>query len=256
MLYMPSLGLAFMIGAVFVWLGPRVKNTRVLYGCVSIILVFYGFLILDRNRDWLNDANLYESAYAAAPDSIVNQTNKAYLEFKAGKYMEAEEILNKILYLAPEHVPALNLAGQNYKKLGQLQKSEELWKKAIELRADYLRAYLSLGVLYYENGYFESAENVLVDSVDIYPRWSEVLFLALTKVSLEKPEEAIELIHKHFGDNPQQKELRFALGWAYFNKGDKESAYRYFEQVKDPKTSMEDFIRTFEGSEVVILGEF
>ncbi|OGN00673.1 MAG: hypothetical protein A2651_03345 [Candidatus Yanofskybacteria bacterium RIFCSPHIGHO2_01_FULL_42_12] len=256
LLYMPSLGLAFMIGAVFVWLGPRVKNTRVLYGCVSIILVFYGFLILDRNRDWLNDANLYESAYAAAPDSIVNQTNKAYLEFKAGKYMEAEEILNKILYLAPEHVPALNLAGQNYKKLGQLQKSEELWKKAIELRADYLRAYLSLGVLYYENGYFESAENVLVDSVDIYPRWSEVLFLALTKVSLEKPEEAIELIHKHFGDNPQQKELRFALGWAYFNKGDKESAYRYFEQVKDPKTSMEDFIRTFEGSEVVILGEF
>lgn len=256
LMYMPSLGLAFMIGAVFMRLVPKIKNIRVLYGCASIILVFYGFLILDRNRDWLSDVNLYESAYSAAPGSIVNQTNKAYLEFKAGKYTEAEDMLNKVLDVVPEHVPALNLAGQNYKKLGQLQKSEELWKKAIELRTDYLRAYLSLGVLYYENGYFESAENVLTDAIDIYPRWSEVLFLALTKVGLEKPEEAIELIRKHFGGDPSQRELKFALGWAYFNKGNKESAYRYFEQVKDPKVDMDDFVKTFEGSRVVILGEF
>ena len=254
--YMPSLGLAFMVGSIFTWLLSKIKNIRVLYGCASVVLVFYGLLILDRNRDWLNDANLYESAYAAAPDSIVNQINKAYLEFKAGKYVEAEEMLNKILNVVPEHVPALNLAGQNYKKLGQFQKSEELWKKAIELRTDYLRAYLSLGVLYYENMYFESAENVLTDAINIYPRWSEILFLALTKVSLEKPDDAVELIRKHFGDDPPQRELKFALGWAYFNKGDEGSAYRYFEQVKDPKINMDDFIRTFEGSRVVILGEF
>jgi len=256
LMYMPSLGLALMIGAVFAWLVPKIKNIRVLYGFASVVLVFYGLLILDRNRDWLNDANLYESAYAAAPNSIVNQTNKAYLEFKAGKYIEAEDVLNKVLEIAPEHVPALNLAGQNYKKLGQFQRSEELWKRAIELRTDYLRAYLSLGVLYYENGYFESAENVLTDAVNVYPRWSEVLFLALTKVGLERPEEAIGLIRKHFGDDPTQRELKFALGWAYFNKGDRESAYKYFEQVKDPKASMDDFIKTFEGSKVVILGEF
>ena len=115
---------------------------------------------------------------------------------------------------------------------------------------------MSLGVLYYENGYFGSAEKVLTEAINIYPRWSEVLFLSLAKTSLEKPDEAIEVITKHFDEHPLRKELRFALGWAYLNKGERGTAYKYFEQVKDPKLSVDEFIRTFEGSKVIVLGEF
>lgn len=263
LMYTPSLGLALIVGSLFNWLnsrsdlevqGPTLK--KVLYGFLSVALVFYGSVIIDRNKDWLNNKNLYESAYAAAPGSVVNQTNMAYLSFVEGGHEEAESRLKEVLRAVPEHVPALNLAGQNYKKLGQIQKAEELWKKAIELRSDYLRAYLSLGVLYYENGYFKSAEKILTDAVNIYPRWSEVLFLALAKVGLEKPDEAIELIRKHFSDEPSRKELKFALGWAYLNKGERQTAYKYFNQIKDPGASIDDFVKTFEGSKVVILGEF
>lgn len=256
LMYTPSLGLALIVGSIIAWLAPKIKNYRIFYGFLSVVLIFYGFVILDRNKDWLNNENLYESAYAAAPGSVVNRTNMAYLDFIGGRYEEAESRLSEVLSAVPEHVPALSLAGQNYKKLGQIQRSEELWKKAIELRSDYLRAYLSLGILYYENGYFESAEKILTEAVDIYPRWSEVLFLALTKVGLEKPDEAIELIRKHFGDEPSRGELKFALGWSYLNKGERETAYKYFSQIKDPNIGIDDFVRTFEGSKVIILGEF
>lgn len=256
LMYTPSLGLALIVGSIIACLPHKIKNYRIFYGFLSVVLIFYGFVILDRNKDWLNNENLYESAYAAAPGSVVNQTNRAYLDFIGGRYEEAESRLSEVLSAIPEHVPALNLAGQNYKKLGQIQRSEELWKRAIELRGDYLRAYLSLGILYYENGYFESAEKILTEAVDIYPRWSEVLFLALTKVGLEKPDEAIELIRKHFGDEPLRGELKFALGWSYLNKGERETAYKYFSQIKDPNISIDDFVRTFEGSKVIILGEF
>ena len=264
LMYMPSMGLAIIPAIVAQNLklkaqnyGPKFKRLFLVF-CLAfcVLLVWYGYLIIDRNRDWLSEKALHESAYAAAPDSIVNQTNMAYLDFIEGRYNKAGDRLNNILNTAPEHVPALNLAGQNFKKLGQYQKSEELWKRAIELRKDYLRAYLSLGVLYYENGYFESAENVLTDAINIYPRWSEILFLALAKVGLNKPEQAIELITKYFSGDPAQKQLKFALGWAYLNKGDRVSAYKYFNQIKDSQISTDDFVKTFEGSKVIILGEF
>ena len=254
LMYTPSLGLALLVGILFGYLTSKRTNRWLLYGLAVVPLCFYGFIIIDRNKDWLNSKNLYESAYAVAPNSVVNQTNRAYLEFMAGNYNETEKRLNEVLSIAPEHVPALNLAGQNYKKLGQHQKAEESWKKAIALRNDFLRAYLSLGILYYENGYFKSAEKVLTEAVDVYPRWSEVLYLALTKVSLDQPQEAINIIEIHFGSNPPQKQLKFALGWAYLNIGDRRKAYGYFEEVRDPKISTDDFVKTFEGSKVILLG--
>ena len=254
LMYTPSLGLALLVGILFGYLTSKRTNRWLLYGLAVVPLCFYGFIIIDRNKDWLNSKNLYESAYAVAPNSVVNQTNRAYLEFMAGNYNETEKRLNEVLSIAPEHVPALNLAGQNYKKLGQHQKAEESWKKAIALRNDFLRAYLSLGILYYENGYFKSAEKVLTEAVDVYPRWSEVLYLALTKVSLDQPQEAINIIEIHFGSNPPQKQLKFALGWAYLNIGDRRKAYGYFEEVRDPKISTDDFVKTFEGSRVILLG--
>lgn len=267
LMYMPSLGLVMLVASAINNLELKIKSHNVrfkifnlqlslltFYFLLSTLFVWYGWTIIDRNSDWLSSKNLYESAYATAPNSVVNQTNKAFLEFMAGNYNEVEKQLDQALSIAPEHVPALNLAGQNYKKLGQYQKAEESWKKAIALRNDFLRAYLSLGILYYENGYFKSAEKVLIEAVDVYPRWSEVLYLALTKVSLDKPEEAISVIETYFGDSPPQKQLKFALGWAYLNRGDRDRAYRYLEEVRNPNISMGDFVKTFEGSKIILLG--
>ena len=254
LMYTPSLGLALLAGVLFSYSFSKFTNKRLLYGLFSISLVFYGFLTVDRNKDWLNSENLYKSAYDVAPDSVVNQTNRAYLDFIKGNFEEAEKRLGDVLKITPNHVAALNLAGQNYKKLGQYQKAEASWKKTIGIRSDFLRAYLGLGILYYENGYFPSAEKVLTEAISIYPRWSEVLFLSLTKVGLNKSEEAIGIIEDNFGSNPSQKQLKFALGWAYLNMGDKNKAYEYFEEVKDPNVSMEDFVKTFEESKIVLLG--
>lgn len=250
LMYTPTLGLALMAGVVVNYFVLKTPNKKVLYGFLSLVLVFYGLVILDRNKDWLSDKNLFESAYTAAPNSVVNQTNKAYLDFIAGNYRETELRLNEVLNIAPEHVPALNLAGQNYKKLGQYQKAEESWKKAITLRSDYLRAYLSLGILYYENGYNQSAENVLSEAIKIYPRWNEIFVLSLTKINLNQYDEAINLIKARFGENPAIKELKLALGIAYLRKGDKNMAISYLNQVRNPEKSMDEFLGVIEKNKI------
>lgn len=250
LMFTPSLGLALIAGVAVNYLILKISNKKVLYGFLSLILIFYGFVILDRNKDWISDKNLFESAYAAAPNSVVNQTNKAYLAFVAGDYGGAELRLDKVLNVAPEHVPALNLAGQNYKKLGKYQKSEELWKKAITLRNDYLRAYLSLGILYYENGYNQSAVNVLMDAIKIYPRWNEIFVLSLAKINLNQYDEAISIIKTHFGENPGVKELKLALGIAYLRKGDKNTAISYLNQIKNPQKSIDEILDIIEKNKI------
>ena len=261
LMYTPSLGLALVVGVVFSQLKSRLNLeaqgstlnktlNKILYGFLSLILVFYGLVILDRNKDWLTDKNLFESAYAVAPNSVVNQTNKAYLDFIAGNYAKARLQLDEVLKIAPEHVPALNLAGQNYKKLGQYQKAEESWKKAIALRNDYLRAYLSLGTLYYENGYNQSAEHILTEAVKIYPRWNEIFVLSLAKINLNKYDEAISVIKMYFGENPAIKELKLALGIAYLRKGDRNTAISYFNQIKNREKNMDEFIDVIEKNKI------
>ena len=255
LMYTPSLGMALIVGAVVNYFVLKVSSRKVLYGFLSLFLIFYGLVILDRNKGWLNDKNLFESAYSAAPNSIVNQTNKAYLDFISGNYNGAEFQLDKVLDIAPEHVPALNLAGQNYKKLGQYQKAEELWKKAIVLRNDYLRAYLSLGILYYENGYNQSAEHILAEAIKIYPRWNEIFVLSLTKINLNRYDEVISIIKTHFGENPAIKELKLALGIAYLRKGDRNTAISYLNQVRNPEKNIDEFLNIIEKTKIYKIEE-
>ena len=250
LMYAPTFGLALLAGMAFNHLYPKFKNKKLLYGLAIIVLGFYGFIIVDRNKDWLKEESLFKSAYAVAPNSIINQTNMAYLDFISGDFQSAGTRLDKVLELAPDHVAALNLAGQNYKKLGQYQKAEESWKRAIELRGDYLRAYLSLGILYYENSYNKSAEFVLSKAVEIYPRWHEIFVLALTKINLDKSDEASALIEKYFGKNPPRRELKLALGIAYLRKGDRNTAVVYFNDSKNPKISMDDFLKMAEQTKI------
>lgn len=255
LMYLPSLGLVMMIagglkpwlkksyGSIFLWIG------------LGAVLIWYGERTIDRNRAWLSESNLFESAYATAPESIVNMTNKAYLYFRAKEYGEARQMIDEVLAIASDHLPAINIAGHVYKKQGHLKEAEDFWKKSITLRRDFLRAYASLGALYYENLYFQSAEQVLTEAIAIYPRWSEIFLLSLTKSALEKYDEAIALVEKNFGKDPQ-KELKFALGVAYYRKGDLTTGEAYLKQVKDPGVTLSEFLKTVRESKVFLVGEF
>ena len=64
-----------------------------------------------------------------------------------------------------------------------------------------------------------------------------------------------KLVEKNFGRDPQ-KELKFALGVAYYKKGDKTSGEAYLKQVKDPEITLSEFLKTIEESTVFVVGEF
>ena len=226
-LYPATFGLAAMTAYGIEWLRQKWGHEKVIYASVTLLLLFYGFKTIQHNRDWISETNLFQRAYASAPLSIPNRVNHAYLAYRDNNYARAVDELEATLTVVPDHVPALHLAGQAYKKMGNVGKAEEYWKKAVALQPDYLAAYLGLGMLYYEQGHFASAEAALDDAVAVFPRSSEVAYLSLAKTGLKKYDEAISIVENYFGKNPGQVELRLALGIAWYKKGDKERASEY-----------------------------
>ena len=113
-----------------------------------------------------------------------------------------------------------------------------------------MRAYLSLGILYYENGYNQSAEHILAEAIKIYPRWNEIFVLSLTKINLNRYDEVISIIKTHFGENPAIKELKLALGIAYLRKGDRNTAISYLNQVRNPEKNIDEFLNIIEKTKI------
>lgn len=256
LMFMPSFGIAVLIGYLVGELIERVKWPHIVwYVLGAVVGLFFIVQIFSGNKIWLNERNLLGNAYRRVPASVVNQTNRAYLSLVDTKYTEANQQIEEVLKIAPEHVPALNLAGEISKKLGKLAQAEAYWKKIIELRSDYIKAYLSLGILYYENGYFKSGEYIITKAVEIYPRWNEVFILSLTKSALGKYDEAVTTVSSHFGLEPEERQLRFALGVAYLKKGDEVRGKYYLVPMRDPNTTEEIFLNKIRTGTSFYLGD-
>ena len=269
LMYAPSLGLVI-LGAMVVEnlkLKAQHNNSKVkilnfnlllfaLYFSLCILLAWYGFVIIDRNRDWKNESTLIKSGYAASPNSVVSLTNMAFLAFDGNDYKEASRWSGKALEIFPDHVPALFLFGNANKKLGNLELAESSWNKMLELDSDYAIAYLSLGTLYYDTGQLDKAEAVFTKGFELRKLWSRAFPLAFVKINLGKYDEAINLVISNFGTNPEKRELKIVLGLGYLKKGDKAKAEFYLNQVKDTSMSIEDYFKKVLSQKVFKISEY
>lgn len=258
LIYAPSLGLVILATLLIddKLLAANKNTKKLIYAGLIVALSVYGLVIVDRNRDWRNETALIRSAYATSPNSVVVMTDMSYLEFNDKNYREALKWAEKAIEILPDHTPALYLAGHSYKKLGDTKSAEFVWTKIIKLSPDYIKAYLSLGILYYEEGRLNEAENVLSKGFVLDKKWNEAFPLALVKINLGKYPEAINIITNNFGDKPEKRELKFVLGLAYLKMGDKIKAEFYLNQVKEPAVGIEDYFRIIKDKKVFKIEEY
>lgn len=265
LMYAPSLGLIVLIASLF---HPNSKlktpNSKSRFSIllatyclfISVLLVWYGYVIIDRNRDWRTEKSLLISGYQASPNSVISINNMAFLAFNDGKYKETIEWAGKATKILPDHMPAIFLTGHAYKKLSNDEMAEKNWIRTAELSSNYPPVYLSLGILYYEQGRLEEAEKVLGKGFELERTWGKLFPLTLVKINRGKYDEAVNLIINNFGTNPSRKELKFALGLAYLKKGDKQKAEFYLSQVKEPSVKIEDYFKQVINQKVFKITEY
>lgn len=247
LMYMPSLGISLLLALV---LSHALNKSQIwrkaAFGVLGLLLIFYSYQIVTRNMDWLTEESLYMSAFKAAPDSIVNRTNRAYLYMVDNDLENAKKEINTVLAIRPEHLGALHLAGRIHQLNGEIDTAYTFWSRAMEIKPNYIRAIRNVGEIDYQRGNYAKAEETLTKAVNFYPRWNEVFLLSMTRSKLKKYDEAIKVITDHFGENPENNNLKFALGFAYYKKGDMQKAKFYFDQSRNPEVSEEEFIKALQ----------
>ncbi|MEK7600425.1 MAG: tetratricopeptide repeat protein [Patescibacteria group bacterium] len=230
--YVPSIGLAILAAGIFVRIHERWQRMVQVSGV--LLVVIYALVSFQRSGAWVSEEALFQSAFAAQPDSVVNQTNMAYLDLKNERLTDARARIDAVLSLTPEHAPALNLAGAIAQRQGDHAAAEAFWKRAIKARPDYLNAYRGLGALYYDAGYFADAHAVLSDALAIYPRWSEVWYLSLVDIALGKTADAKVLLDA-YASKAVPDEFLFAHALLAHAEGRNIEAQALREQVVTPR---------------------
>ena len=207
LVYHSSFGFALAIALLCDWavqkMGSGKRKTLLASSLCLFLIVPCGALVIQRNLKWKDDASLFMADVKTVPDSVIVNGNaaKAYLELS-----ERPENKAVAMELTRKSIPFLT--------------------KAISTHKRYFNGYLDLGVAYGKLGELERAEECWRMAQEIYPTHPylktnfHLLALAYNKkamdlVSQETPE-AIRLLEKAIGVDPENPDLWFNLGGACF----------------------------------------
>lgn len=205
---------------------------EVVWGILIIILIFYGARTIIRNEDWLTNDKLYIGNLKNHPEGFLTQLYWGTALINKGQMDEAKKHLNEAQKIYPDNPRLIIVFGALAELDGNDALAESYYKTALEKYDLAIEAYSKLGFLYFSQERYEEAQEFFLRAIQLYPTAQEATYYARTQIQLEHPEKGIEIIHKYFGDNPQDLEVVTALGYSYYLKEDYNNALKYLKRSK------------------------
>ncbi|MBL50521.1 MAG: hypothetical protein CMG57_01025 [Candidatus Marinimicrobia bacterium] len=117
----------------------------------------------DQQRKLSND--ILKMSSEKAPDGPAQQLTIIRGKMKSGDYTEALNLSEEASEKHPTHTGFIQLAGENYLKLGRTEEAKKSFQRAIKLNPKDLQPHLSLADLYFEQGKYVYAALSFSDAV-------------------------------------------------------------------------------------------
>ncbi len=153
-LYLISFG--FFLAAVSA-LSAVLKERKVLFGLLIILIAVLSLAGYRRNQVWANELTLWNDVSKKSPHKARPYEALGIALGKQGNLFEALLDLNKAIELRPDRAQAYGNRGNVYFKLGFYAKASSDLNKAIELNPNYAEAYADRGNVFTEQGRLEQA---------------------------------------------------------------------------------------------------
>ena len=233
LLYLPSVGYCMMFGLlVHLALGkePDAPSRRrlargglgtLLAGVVALVALWYGYLTIDRNRDWRSSRALCVSAYRVNPRSCKVLAGMADVSLGDGELRQALEYCDAATKIAPRYGRAWRTIALTFRRLAQ-QSSDPREKEFLTEQAlAYFRHTFDLGAgghadvalgfaaLLVERGEYGTAIHLLEQFVGYRPREAQAFdalaryLLEAQPVELRDPRRALQCIRRAMELRPE-----------------------------------------------------
>jgi len=148
-------------------------------------------------QDYKNARRAYSKVLDLAPDNLLALTNLGVVEFADGKSAEAEKLLKRAVQIRIENAPAWLTLGILYMDQGRLDESLAALTQSLIHDSGNPRARNYLGVVIGRKGWFDGAQSELRKAVEIDPNYSDAHF-NLAYFYLERKPPLIELARRHY----------------------------------------------------------
>ncbi|MGB9911213.1 MAG: tetratricopeptide repeat protein [Microgenomates group bacterium] len=196
--YLGTVGVLIFIAFLIQKIGEKLKNQKISWGILVIILITLSIRTVFRNLDWRNQDILWFATAKYSPSSHQNHNNLGNTYARRGDYQKALEEFQTAIKLKPNYADAYHNLANTYHQIGKDDLAEENYKKALEINPNLWQTHQNLAALYFLKKDYLSAENHLQQAIKI---------------------------------NPKNPELYINLGILYSQMGDKQKAHEAFQKA-------------------------
>jgi len=191
------------------------KPARVIIlGLATVLLAYYAYATVDRNRDWSSPIALYSHDVRYEPKSFLLHNNLGVEQFRGGDMPRAKESFENSIAQSPRQAydVAHNNLGVILEREGDTEAAIAAYEQSIRL-GGYALAYGNLGRLY---------------------------------VQREEPQKAIPVLEQGIAKYPSIIEMRYYLGIAYTQDNRPSQAYAIFRAIEAAVPNYQDTRRYVE----------
>jgi len=220
-MYIPSIGLFYLVGVAFCWLyDKKIRYERIkkcfLISIFSVISFVFCILSWQRCAVWRNSVTLWEDVLGKYPQIVFVYNNLGDGYHSQGRDEDAVTAYKKGIELDPNFPMAYNNLGLAYRALGKNQEAISAHKKAIELKPDYFSGYNNLGVAYNTVNQHKEAMAAYKKAIELKPDYADAYNnLGNVYFDLGKNQEAISAYKKAIELKPDYVVAYNNLGIAY-----------------------------------------
>ena len=156
-LYLPSVGLCVVLGALLERLASGAVRRRTAYGVGIVLLLVMGTVSFSRSRIWRDELSLYSDLVRTSPGFAEAHYNLGIAYAKLGRDEEAAEKFRTAIRIMPEMVDAYIWLGNAYGKLGRYDFALDAYRQAVRIKPDSAGAHFNLALHHLGRGKREAA---------------------------------------------------------------------------------------------------
>lgn len=213
---------------------------------VAAVLVVFGYLTFDRNKDWVDNMTLYQQDLPKSPNDCrlsyylgtamaeelyVKETDEAK---RKEIDLEALSYVKKAVAMYPDFTEANAETGRIYDRLRQYDSAEKYDKIALKLNPMHSVAMNNLGSVYLATAQYDLAINTFKKAAQINPNFELAYFnMARSFGQLKKYDSSIKYFNKVFEFDPLYPDAHQEIGMAFYMLGNFDSAAVHFKHVID-----------------------